>query len=40
MRLKKWREEVGAQMLTPNPQYDSKRATEVRKRAKKSKKSK
>lgn len=40
MRMKKWREEVGAQMLTPNSQYNSKRATEVRKRAKKAKKSK
>ncbi|MCH1409285.1 MAG: DUF4976 domain-containing protein, partial [Verrucomicrobiales bacterium] len=39
-RMKKWREEVGAQMLTPNPQHDSKRATEVRKRAKKAKNSK
>ena len=39
-RLRDWREEVGAQMLTPNPRYDSKRATEVRKRARKAKKSK
>ena len=39
-RLKKWRGEVGAQMLTPNSQYDAERATEVRKRARKAKKSK
>lgn len=36
-QLKKWREEVGAQMMTPNPAYDPGRAGGRRKKAKKKK---
>ncbi len=36
-QLKKWREEVGAQMMTPNPAYDPGRAGVRRKKAKKKK---
>lgn len=39
-RLEEWREKVGAQMLTENPQYDPERATEVKRRGGKSKKAK
>lgn len=36
-QLKKWRKEVGAQMMTPNPAYDPDRASGRRKKPKKKK---